>query len=161
MSDPARPAIDPATDADLTGRQVGDFQLLRRLGRGGMAEVYLAEQLSLKRQVAFKVLRSSLATDETYIKRFHVEAQAAAALVHSAIVQIYDVGCVDGVHYIAKSTSRARICASTWFGTARPMYAPRYASCCVSRPLCTGLHNAASSTAISSLKTSCWAATAK
>lgn len=102
MSDPARPAIDPATDADLTGRQVGDFQLLRRLGRGGMAEVYLAEQLSLKRQVAFKVLRNSLATDETYIKRFHVEAQAAAALVHSAIVQIYDVGCVDGVHYIAQ-----------------------------------------------------------
>ncbi len=102
MSDPMRPAVDSAPDADLTGRRVGDFQLLRRLGRGGMAEVYLAEQLSLKRQVAFKVLKSSLATDETYVKRFHVEAQAAAALVHSAIVQIYDVGCADGVHYIAQ-----------------------------------------------------------
>ena len=48
-------------EPDLSGRQVGDYQLLRRLGRGGMADVYLAEQLSLRRQVALKVLKRNLA----------------------------------------------------------------------------------------------------
>ena len=91
-----------AADADLSGRQLGNYQLLRRLGRGAMAEVYLAEQISLRRQVAFKVLRSNLATDASYVQRFHREAQAAASLIHANIVQIYEVGCVDGVHYIAQ-----------------------------------------------------------
>ncbi len=102
MSDRSHAAVDLPADADLSGRRLGDYQLLRRLGRGGMAEVYLAEQTSLKRQVAFKVLKSSLSNDTTYIKRFHVEAQAAASLVHSGIVQIYEVGCQDGVHFIAQ-----------------------------------------------------------
>src|SRR5207237_940269 len=79
-------------DVDLSGRQLGDYRLLRRLGRGGMAEVYLAEQLSLKRQVAFKVLRADLAENEDYVRRFHYEAQAAAALVHADLVQIHDFG---------------------------------------------------------------------
>jgi len=87
---------------DLTGRQLGDYRLLHHIGRGAMAEVYLAEQLSLGRRVAFKVLRAELATDETYLKRFELEARAAASLVHAAIVQIYEVGCVDGVHFIAQ-----------------------------------------------------------
>ncbi len=102
MSDRPPAAVDLTADADLSGRRLGNYQLLRRLGRGGMAEVYLAEQVSLKRQVAFKVLKSSLATDDTYIKRFHVEAQAAASLMHAGIVQIYEVGCADGVHFIAQ-----------------------------------------------------------
>ncbi|MCL4193127.1 MAG: protein kinase, partial [Thermoguttaceae bacterium] len=88
--------------SDLSGRQLGDFRLLRRLGRGAMAEVYLAEQTQLRRQVAVKVLRRELAADETYIKRFQREAQTAAALVHANIVQIYEVGCVDSNHYIAQ-----------------------------------------------------------
>ncbi len=67
-----------------------------------MADVYLAEQGSLRRQVAFKVLKRELAADQTYVRRFHNEAQAAAALVQANIVQIYEVGCVDGVHYIAQ-----------------------------------------------------------
>ncbi|ADB14951.1 serine/threonine protein kinase [Pirellula staleyi DSM 6068] len=92
----------PTTEADLSGRKLGDYQLLRRLGRGGMAEVYLAQQLSLRRQVAFKVLRRTLAVDSTYVRRFHHEAQAAAGLVHANIVQIHEVGCIDGVHYIAQ-----------------------------------------------------------
>src|SRR5438105_10321732 len=62
-SQPGRPS---PLDQDLSGRQLGDYRLLRRLGRGGMAEVYLAEQLSLKRQVAFKVLRADLAENEDY-----------------------------------------------------------------------------------------------
>lgn len=91
-----------APDADLSGRRLGNYQLLRRLGRGAMAEVYLAEQVSLKRQVAFKVLRRSLATDASYVHRFHREAQAAASLVHANIVQIYEVGECDGIHFIAQ-----------------------------------------------------------
>ncbi|NQT15958.1 MAG: serine/threonine protein kinase [Planctomycetes bacterium] len=88
--------------ADLSGRQLGDYRLLRRLGRGAMAEVYLAEQGSLTRQVAVKVLKRELATDQTYIQRFQREARAAAALVHANIVQIHEVGCIDGVHFIAQ-----------------------------------------------------------
>lgn len=93
---------DDQFEVDLSGRELGDYRLLRRLGRGGMAEVYLAEQLSLRRQVAFKILRRNLASDQKYVKRFHVEAQAVAALVHANIVQIYEVGEVEGYHYIAQ-----------------------------------------------------------
>ncbi len=87
---------------DLSGRTLGDYRVLRRLGRGAMAEVYLAEQISLGRQVALKVLHPQLSIDETYIKRFQLEARAAAALVHANIVQIYEVGCIEGIHYIAQ-----------------------------------------------------------
>ncbi len=96
-----KPAKTPG-DADLSGRQLGDFRLLRRLGRGAMAEVYLAEQQLLERQVAVKVLKSDLADDPTYIQRFQREARAAASLVHANIVQIHEGGCVGGVHYIAQ-----------------------------------------------------------
>lgn len=89
-------------ETDLSGRQLGDYQVLRRLGRGGMADVYLAEQASLRRQVALKVLKKSLAADEAYVRRFRNEAQAAAALSHANIVQIYEVGYVDGIHFIAQ-----------------------------------------------------------
>jgi len=92
----------PPPGADLSGRQLGDFRLLRRLGRGAMADVYLAEQSSLGRQVALKVLRSELASDETYVKRFHREAQAAASLAHANIVQIHEVGRAEAVYYIAE-----------------------------------------------------------
>jgi serine/threonine-protein kinase len=95
-------APEQRTEPDLSGRRLGDYQFLRRLGRGGMAEVYLAEQVSLRRQVAIKVLRSNLALDEAYVRRFHHEAQAAAKLVHANIVQIHEVGCVEGWHYIAQ-----------------------------------------------------------
>lgn len=89
-------------ETDLSGRQLGDFRLLRRLGRGAMAEVYLAEQCRLRRRVAVKVLKPELAEDRTYLKRFEREAQAAASLVHANIVQIYEVGHVDRLHYIAQ-----------------------------------------------------------
>ncbi len=87
---------------DLTGRDLGDYRILRRLGSGGMAEVYLAEQGSLSRQVALKVLNHALATDANYVQRFQNEARAAASLVHPNIVQIYDVGQEEGVHFIAQ-----------------------------------------------------------
>jgi serine/threonine-protein kinase len=101
MTDASSQQHEPIT-ADLSGRQLGDYRLLRRLGRGAMAEVYLAEQCSLNRQVAVKILRPELATDQTYIQRFQREARAAASLVHANIVQIHEVGCIDHVHFIAQ-----------------------------------------------------------
>ena len=97
----------PTTDStrltvDLSGRQVGDFHFLRRLGRGAMADVYLAEQCHLKRWVAVKILRPELANDQTYLRRFEREAQAAASLVHANIVQIHEVGHLEGLHYIVQ-----------------------------------------------------------
>jgi eukaryotic-like serine/threonine-protein kinase len=88
--------------ADLVGKKLKDFYVLRRLGRGAMAEVYLAQQLSLGRQVALKVLNADLARDPNYVRRFHHEARAAAALVHAGIIQIYEVGQDNNIHFIAQ-----------------------------------------------------------
>lgn len=98
-------STDPATllsEPDLTGKEIGDFTIIYRIGRGGMADVYLAEQTSLQRKVAFKVLHQRLASDPNYVKRFKNEAQAAAALTHPNIVQIFEVGTIDEFHYIAQ-----------------------------------------------------------
>src|SRR5262245_60613481 len=103
---PSAPEDRP--EPDLSGRRIGDYQLLRRLGRGGMADVYLAEQLSLQRQVALKILKQNLAGDAAYIRRFQHEAQAAAKLVHANIVQIYEVGCVEGTYYISQEYVRGK-----------------------------------------------------
>jgi serine/threonine-protein kinase len=92
-----------ASDAEnLAGRQIGGYLVVRRIGSGGMADVYLAEQQSLGRHVALKVLHPRLAHDASYVQRFHNEARAAAALVHPNIVQIYEVGHSDGIHFIAQ-----------------------------------------------------------
>lgn len=87
---------------DLTGQTLGDYHVYRRLGKGAMAQVYLARQLSLQREVALKVLNPDLARDDTYVARFQNEARAAAALVHANIVQIYEVGVAAGWHFIAQ-----------------------------------------------------------
>ncbi len=94
--------VIPVASGELTGTQLGGYLLLRRLGRGAMAEVYLAEQVSLRRHVALKILRANLAVQNAYVKRFRLEAQAAASLVHPNIVQIYEVGCAGGLHFIAQ-----------------------------------------------------------
>jgi tRNA A-37 threonylcarbamoyl transferase component Bud32 len=86
---------------DLTGSTLGDYQVERLLGRGGMGEVYLARQVSLNREVAFKVLRPDLLTNETYQARFESEAWAAAKLNEPNIVHIYSLGTIDGLRYIA------------------------------------------------------------
>ena len=91
-----------ASNEDLTGQEIGDYRVLRQLGSGGMAQVYLAEQQSLSRQVALKVLHAQLADDASYVQRFLNEARAAASLVHPNIVQIYEVGNAAGVHFIAQ-----------------------------------------------------------
>lgn len=91
----------PASAADLTGRTLGEFHILRRLGAGGMGQVYLARQLSLKRQVALKLLRHDLTADQTALKRFQAEAEAVARLNHPNIVQVYGAGEADGMRYMA------------------------------------------------------------
>jgi serine/threonine protein kinase len=93
---------------DLTGRTLGEYTLLRRLGRGGMADVYLARQASLERNVALKILRPELARDESYDRRFHREAQSAAKLVQANIVQVYEVKKVDGYHFISQEYIHGR-----------------------------------------------------
>ncbi|MGE5191961.1 MAG: protein kinase domain-containing protein [Deltaproteobacteria bacterium] len=98
----AAPAAPPAATEDLLDHMLGDFRILRRLGRGGMAEVYLAEQTQLKRNVAVKVLHKDRVTDASYLKRFKTEAMAAASLSHPNIVQVLLIGEQDGIHYIAQ-----------------------------------------------------------
>ena len=93
---------------DLTGRALGSYVLIRRLGRGGMAHVYLAHHKTLDRPVAFKILKPELAVDRAYVARFHREAQAAAALVQANIVQIYEVGEIEGIHFIAQEYVRGQ-----------------------------------------------------
>lgn len=123
------PTSNPAegTERDLSGRQLGDYLILRRLGQGGMAEVYLAEQNSLQRQVAIKILRKDLAAEESYVRRFHNEARAAAALVHANIVQIYEVGCIEGFHFIAQEYVRGQT-VKQLVGRTGPLEIPRVVS---------------------------------
>jgi serine/threonine-protein kinase len=101
MSDTNPLPAPPAQAADLTGRLLSDFRILRRLGQGGMGQVYLAEQISLKRRVALKVLRPDLAGNETSLKRFRQEAESVARATHANIVQVYAIGEGDGIHYMA------------------------------------------------------------
>jgi eukaryotic-like serine/threonine-protein kinase len=85
---------DRAPIGDLTRSTLGDFQVERLLGRGGMGEVYLATQISLKRPVALKVLRSDVLSKPGYRERFESEAIAVAKLNHPSIVHVYAIGQV-------------------------------------------------------------------
>ncbi len=82
-------------------RRLGDFEILRELGRGGMGIVYEARQLSLNRKVALKVLAGSLGVTPTAVMRFRREAEAAAKLHHTNIVPVYGIGEEDGTHFYA------------------------------------------------------------
>jgi serine/threonine protein kinase/formylglycine-generating enzyme required for sulfatase activity/tetratricopeptide (TPR) repeat protein len=88
---------DPADVAPL--RQLGDYQILREVGRGGMGVVYEARQLSLGRHVAIKVLPSHALLDPRQLGRFQREARSAARLHHTNIVPVFGIGEQDGLHY--------------------------------------------------------------
>ncbi|WP_353947698.1 Stk1 family PASTA domain-containing Ser/Thr kinase [Sporolactobacillus sp. Y61] len=85
----------------MIGRRIGGrYQILSKLGEGGMAIVYKAKDLILDRPVAVKILRSELSGDEQFIKRFHREAESVASLSHPNIVAIYDIGEEEDCYYI-------------------------------------------------------------
>ena len=85
----------------VKGSKINDrYQIIKTLGEGGMANVYLAHDTILDRDVAVKVLRGDLATDEKFIRRFQREALSASSLSHPNIVEMYDVGEDDGQYYI-------------------------------------------------------------
>jgi WD40 repeat protein len=102
-----RASHDPAPDAG----SLGDFRKVRELGRGGMGVVYEAIQLSLDRRVALKVLPSVHADDPVRLRRFHVEAQAAACLTHPHIVPVYLVGSESEVPYFVMQLIEGRTVA--------------------------------------------------
>ena len=86
---------------NLEGKIIGNrYEVITKIGCGGMATVYKARDNVLNRNVAIKVLREEFTTDEEFIKRFNIEAQAAASLTHPNIVSIYDVGNEGDLHYI-------------------------------------------------------------
>jgi tetratricopeptide (TPR) repeat protein len=91
----------PQSDGPATGGTLGDFRIVREIGRGGMGVVYEAEQLSLRRSVALKVLPFASTLDSRQLQRFKNEAQAAAHLHHTNIVPVFGTGCERGVHYYA------------------------------------------------------------
>ena len=76
------------------------YEIIKSIGEGGMANVYLAQDKILNRKVAIKVLRGDLANDEKFIRRFQREAIAASSLSHKAVVEMYDVGEDNGIYYI-------------------------------------------------------------
>ena len=86
---------------NLEGKLLGNrYEIIEKIGNGGMATVYKATDKVLKRDVAVKILRDEFTTDEEFIKRFEVEAQSAARLTHANIVSIYDVGVDGNLYYI-------------------------------------------------------------
>ena len=112
---PGLQAAEPSTSlpaADAVTRdapkQLGDFRILRQIGRGGMGIVYEAEQISMSRRVALKVLPLAGLVDELKIRRFQNEVRAVAALDHPNIVSVYMVGEERGVHYYAMQLIRGR-----------------------------------------------------
>jgi beta-lactam-binding protein with PASTA domain/tRNA A-37 threonylcarbamoyl transferase component Bud32 len=86
----------------------GRYRILGRLGAGGMAEVYRAEDLQLGRNVALKVLYRRFAEDQEFVERFRREAQSAAGLQHQHVVSVYDRGEFDGTYYIAMELLEGR-----------------------------------------------------
>ena len=90
-----------AANDDLTPGTLGDFRILREIGRGGMGVVYEAVQISLGRRVALKVLPFASTLDARQLQRFRNEAQAAAQLHHTNIVPVFATGCERGLHFYA------------------------------------------------------------
>jgi len=95
---PVAKALPP--DA-LVGTTLSGYRILEKVGAGGMGSVYRAEQLSLHREVALKVLAEKLVSDSAFVDQFINEARAAGQLNHPNVVQVYDVGQVDGRHFFS------------------------------------------------------------
>jgi len=103
------------------GSVIGDYRLLEPIGRGGMGEVWEAEQVSLKRRVALKLLRNQVFGSVRSIERFRREALAGARLRHPCIAAVYAVGESNGVHFIAQELIESRRTLSTRIREAREL----------------------------------------
>ena len=107
-------------------QQIGHFQILSRLGAGGMGEVYLARDTRLDRTLALKILPAHVAADEDRMQRFMREAKTASALNHPNVAAIYDVGEVDGIRFIAMEYVEGQTLAARMGG--RPLAPARQPS---------------------------------
>jgi serine/threonine-protein kinase len=85
----------------IVGKQIGHYQVLNQIGRGGMGEVFLAHDTRLGRKVALKLLRTDFTRNEERVRRFQQEARAASALNHPNILTIYEIGSEDNTHFMA------------------------------------------------------------
>lgn len=101
ISDPANLNFTEHAPSDTLAKTLGDYRIQREVGRGGMGVVYEAEQISLGRRVALKVLPFAVTMDPRHLQRFNNEARAAASLDHPHIVKVHAVGQERGVHYYA------------------------------------------------------------
>jgi tRNA A-37 threonylcarbamoyl transferase component Bud32 len=114
----------PGRGTLTSGTELGGYRLVRELGRGGMAVVYEAEEIRLRRRVALKVLRHHLTLDGRALERFQREARAAAKLAHEHVVPIHAVGTADGHAFIAfelvRGPTLAAVIAALQGGAARP-----------------------------------------
>ena len=99
LGDSFQGSTGPHFGGGLTVSQFGDYRILREVGRGGMGVVFEAEQLSLGRRVALKLLPPHALKDEQQVRRFEREARAAARLHHTNIVPVFGVGRHEGMHY--------------------------------------------------------------
>src|SRR5579864_5193485 len=86
--------------ASLIGQRFGQYELLALLGQGGMASVYRAQQLNIKRQVAIKVIKPDRAGSDDFVKRFEREAETIASLSHPHILKMFDYGEHEGTVYL-------------------------------------------------------------
>ena len=109
--------------------RLGDFRIIREIGRGGMGVVFEAEQESLGRRVAVKVLPRQVLLDEKHLKRFEREARIAANLHHTNIVEVFGVGEQDGFHYYVMQYIRGRRIGRRHSGAGESGAQPRGHSC--------------------------------
>jgi serine/threonine protein kinase len=107
-------------EGEAAGQPLGDFQIIREVARGGMGIVYEAEQLSLRRRVALKVLPFAAALDSRALQRFRQESLAAAQLDHPHIVHVYGVGSDRGVHFYAMQFIEGQSLAQVIAGMKAP-----------------------------------------
>src|SRR5215470_6884685 len=100
-ADAATEMIADNQESSIIGKQIGHYQVLSHVGRGGMGEVFLAQDTRLGRKVALKLLRAEYTRDQDRVRRFKQEARAASALNHPNILTIHDIGRADSLHFMA------------------------------------------------------------